>query len=144
MVSVLMKHRRGRKIRGAARERCDKMIELFGVDVSNYDIVRGFRANDSYFQFTADFVTDTISLDTLTKSISAGKLGCQGCVKSERAYRQLVTRAEPLAIADTDFAVYHNRYVAKDSAARALANAYADELQSGKLLSDILRERGGL
>lgn len=143
-VSVLMTHRRGRKIRGAARERCEKMIELFGIDAAQHDIIRGFRANDSYFQFTADFVTDTISLDTLVKSISAGNLGYQVCVKSERAYLQLNAQAEPIKIADTEFSVCHDRYMMKDSSARALANAYAGELQSGKLLSDILRERGVL
>jgi hypothetical protein len=141
-VSVLMTHRRGRKIRGAARERCERMIGLFGVDVSQYDVVRGFRANDSYFQFTADFVTDTISLDTLKKSISAGNLGCQVCIKSEKAYRQLGECVDLLKISDAQFAVCHERYVVKDAEARALANAYADERQTGQLLSDILRERG--
>jgi hypothetical protein len=143
-VSVLMMHRRSRKIRGAAFERCEKMIKLFGIDISLYDVIRGFRADDSYFQFTTDFVTDTISLDTLKKSITLGNLGYQVCIKSEKAYGQLGENVDLISIIDSDFAIYHDRYIDKDSHARALANDYAGELQSGKLLSDILREHGAI
>jgi hypothetical protein len=143
-VSVLMMHRRGRKIRGAALERCNKMIELYGIDVTQFDVIRGFRADDSYFQFTTDFVTDTISLDTLKKSISAGGLGYQVCIKSEKAYRQLGGKSERIKIADDEFKFYHDSYVSKDSVARKLADGYAGDLQSGQLLSDILRARAVL
>jgi hypothetical protein len=63
-VSILMSYRRGKRIRSAALERCLNLIEKYGVDVEKYDVIRGFRADDSYFQFTADFVTDTIVRDS--------------------------------------------------------------------------------
>ncbi|MDR0446476.1 MAG: DUF3990 domain-containing protein [Oscillospiraceae bacterium] len=138
-VSVLMTHRRGKKIRGAALERCNQMIELFGVDVSAYDVIRGFRANDSYFQFTTDFVTDTITLETLMKSIVTGDLGKQVCVKSETAYRRLGRHIDVLSISGADYERYHRRYISKDSAARTLASEYTNEPQTGQLLSDILK-----
>jgi hypothetical protein len=138
-VSILMSHRRSKKIRGAALERCDKMIERYGIDVNSYDLIRGFRANDSYFQFTADFVTDTITLDTLMKSIVTGDLGLQVCVKSEKAYRQLGVCVDIVTISGTDYERYHNRYLAKDLDARKLANDYSNEPQTGRLLSDILK-----
>ena len=47
-----------------------------------YDIIRGFRANGSYFQFTTDFVTDTITPETLIKSIAVGDLGKQVGIKA--------------------------------------------------------------
>jgi hypothetical protein len=34
---------------------------------------------------------------------------------------------------------YHERYLAKDSDARVLANSYTNEQQVGRLLSDILK-----
>jgi len=138
-VSVLMAHRRSKKIRGAALERCNKMIERYGLDVSKYDLIRGFRANDSYFQFTTDFVTDTITLETLIKSIVAGDLGMQVCVKSEKAYSQLGKHIDVIAISGTDYEQYHNRYLTKDSDARTFANNYSNEPQIGRLLSDILK-----
>ena len=138
-MSVLMTHRRSKKIRGAALERCDKMIERYGMDLNGYDLIRGFRANDSYFQFTADFVTDTITLETLMKSIVAGNLGKQVCVKSEKAYRQLGKCVGVKTISGEDYWRYHNSYLTKDYDARVLANKYSSEPQAGRLLSDILK-----
>jgi len=138
-VSVLMTHRRGRKIRGAALERCNRLIERYGVNVNAYDIIKGYRANDSYFQFTTDFITDTISLDTLMKSIVAGDLGMQVCIKSEKAYRELGNCIEVIELVGADYERYHNRYLANDSDARKIANDYSNEPQTGRLLSDILK-----
>ena len=138
-VSVLMTHRRSKKIRGAALERCNKMIKRYGIDVSEYDLIRGYRANDSYFQFTADFVTDTITLEVLMKSIVAGDLGKQVCVKSEKAFKQLGKQVDVVTISGADYERYHNRYLTKDSDARMLANHYSSEPQVGRLLSDVLK-----
>ncbi|MDR1578747.1 MAG: DUF3990 domain-containing protein [Synergistaceae bacterium] len=137
-ISILMAHRRSRKIRGAALERCNRMIERYGIDINSYDVIRGFRANDSYFQFTADFVTDTITIETLMKSIIAGDLGLQVCVKSGRAYRQMEKCADVIAINGAEYDYYHNRYLSKDSDARKLADDYSNEAQVGQLLSEIL------
>ena len=138
-VSVLMAHRRSRKIRGAALERCNKMIERYGIDVNEYDLISGFRANDSYFQFTTDFVTDTITIETLMRSIVAGDLGKQICVKSEEAYRRLGECAYVIPIVGEEYERCRNRYLAKDSDARALADGYSSVPQSGRLLSEILK-----
>jgi hypothetical protein len=138
-VSVLMTHRRSKRIRGAALERCERMIERYGIDTEDCDVIRGFRANDSYFQFTADFVTDTITVETLMKSIVAGNLGMQVCVKSERAYNRLKKHADTLVISGAEYIEYHNRYASRDSYARKLAADYSGEPQNGLLLSDILR-----
>jgi hypothetical protein len=115
------------------------IIEQYGVDLSGYDIIRGFRANDSYFQFTTDFVTDTITLETLMKSIITGDLGKQVCVKSEKAYRQLSKCLDVITISGEDYEMYHNHYFTKDSEARILASNYSNEPQVGRLLSDILK-----
>jgi hypothetical protein len=134
-----MTHRRGKKIRGAALERCNRMIERYGVDVNAYDIIRGYRANDSYFQFATDFVTDTITLETLMKSNIAGNLGMQVCIKSEQAYRQIGKCVEVYELSAADYEQCHNRYLSKDSDARKMASDYSNEPQSGRLLSDILK-----
>ena len=138
-VSILMAHRRSKKIRGAALERCNKMIEQYGKGVNDYDFIRGFRANDSYFQFTTDFVTDTITLETLKKSIVAGGLGKQICIKSEKAYLQLGRCVDVVELCGENYERYLNRYLIKDSDARTLASTYSKEPQVGQLLSDILK-----
>ena len=138
-VSVLIAHRRSKRIRGAALERCDKLIERYGIDVNSYDLIRGYRANDSYFQFTTDFVTDTITLETLMRSIVVGDLGKQVCIKSEKAYQQLGKHVDVIPISGADYERYHSRYQAKDADARSLASDYSNEPQVGQLLSAILK-----
>ncbi|MDR1656782.1 MAG: DUF3990 domain-containing protein [Deltaproteobacteria bacterium] len=142
-VSILMSHRRSKRIRGAALERCNKMIERYGIDVGGYDLIRGFRADDSYFQFTLDFMTDTITLENLMKSLVAGNLGFQVCVKSEKAYQRLGKCTNIIHVSGADYERYHNRYLTKDFEARKLAKDYSDEPQVGQLLSDILKEDAG-
>jgi hypothetical protein len=137
-VSILMSYRRGKRIRGAALERCLSLIDKYCIDVEKYDVIRGFRADDSYFQFTADFVTDTITLDTLAKSIKAGNLGYQICIKSEKAYQNL-NKISVFEIAADEYEMYHNLYITKDSLARKLAENNSNEKQTGKLLSEILK-----
>jgi hypothetical protein len=138
-VSILMSYRRGKRIRGAALERCLNLIERYSINIEKYDVVRGFRANDSYFQFTADFVTDTITLETLSRSIKAGDLGYQVCIKSEKAYQNL-KMIDTIIIRDAEYLGYHNLYMTKDKNARQLAENYSNEKQTGMLLSEILKE----
>jgi hypothetical protein len=138
-VSVLMAHRMSKRIRGAAKERTEQLIAHFGIDVKYFDIIKGYRANDSYFQFTTDFVTDTITDDTLSKSIKLGNLGYQICIRSEAAIKSLKL-LEIIKIAGAEYDDCKNRYAENDRAAREIADNYSKNKQSGKLLSDILRE----
>jgi hypothetical protein len=73
------------------------------------------------------------------KSIIAGDLGIQVCLKSEQAYRQLSQCQAPIELSGVEYEYYHNRYSTKDSDARKLANNYSSEPQVGHLLSDILK-----
>ena len=52
-------------------------------------MIRGYRADDSYFSFAQDFVAGTISLEKLSEAMRLGKLGEQIVLKSEKAFRQI-------------------------------------------------------
>ena len=56
------------------------------IDVSKYDIVIGYRADDSYFRFPEAFVRSEITLESLNKIFKAGDLGKQYVLISERAF----------------------------------------------------------
>jgi hypothetical protein len=138
-VSILMAHRISKRIRGAAKERAEQLISHFGIDVTKYDIITGYRANDSYFQFTTDFVTDTITDETLKKSIKLGNLGYQICLRTDAAIKDLKL-IDVIKIEGAEYGTFHNSYVLNDHNARDIAENYSREKQSGRLLSDILRE----
>ena len=59
------------------------------IDIEQYDIVIGYRADDSYFSFARDFVNNTISVRQLSKAMELGQLGKQVVVISQKAYSEL-------------------------------------------------------
>lgn len=59
------------------------------VNVSDYDVVIGYRADDSYFRFPESFVRSEITLESLNKIFQAGELGKQYVLISERAFNLL-------------------------------------------------------
>lgn len=58
----------------------------FLIDISPYDVIKGYRADDSYFSFARDFVAGTISLKKLSNAMHLGKLGEQIVLKSRKAF----------------------------------------------------------
>ena len=63
--------------------------EVFLIDISEYDVIIGYRADDSYFSFAQDFVSGVISLQKLSKAMRLGKLGEQIVLKSRKAFDNL-------------------------------------------------------
>ncbi len=61
--------------------------ENFGVDYAKYDVIKGYRADDSYFTFAQDFLNNMISLGTLEKALELGCLGEQTVLKSRKAFK---------------------------------------------------------
>jgi hypothetical protein len=58
-------------------------------NLSPYDAIKGYRADDSYFAFSLDFLNNTISLRQLKAAMHLGNLGMQIMVKSKKAFREL-------------------------------------------------------
>ena len=63
--------------------------ENFLPDISAYDVIIGYRADDSYFSFAQDFVSGVISLQKLAHAMRLGKLGEQIVLKSQKAFAQI-------------------------------------------------------
>lgn len=63
--------------------------ENFLPDISAYDVIIGYRADDSYFSFAQDFVSSVISLQKLAQAMRLGKLGEQIVLKSPKAFAQI-------------------------------------------------------
>lgn len=65
------------------------LIENFSVDYSEYDVIRGYRADDSYFSFANAFLNNTISLQKLNSAMALGKLGEQIVLKSKKSFEHI-------------------------------------------------------
>lgn len=54
-----------------------------------YDLIKGYRADDSYFAFARAFINNQINISDLEKAMRLGKLGEQIVIKSQKAFAQL-------------------------------------------------------
>ena len=63
--------------------------EKYLINVNQYDVVIGYRADDSYFHFPEAFVRSEITLNSLKKIFESGKLGKQYVLISERAFKNI-------------------------------------------------------
>lgn len=64
-------------------------LEKFYIDVSDYDVVIGYRADDSYFKFPIRFISNDLAFDDLHDIFMSGNLGVQYAFMSERAIKLL-------------------------------------------------------
>lgn len=85
-LAVLASNRTYWQRNSIAEEAKNFLQQHFHVDVNEYDIVKGYRADDSYFSFAQDFVSGTISLQQLEQAMYLGKLGEQWMLRSEAAF----------------------------------------------------------
>lgn len=62
------------------------MIDNFGINVNAYDVIIGYRADDSYFDYAESFLNNSITVEQLAKAMKLGKLGEQIVIKSQYAF----------------------------------------------------------
>ena len=75
-LAELMKHRDAADTK-RYRMLAAKFIEKYGIDVSSYDVIKGWRADASYFYIAKEFVRDNIDVEILEELLSLGGLGIQ-------------------------------------------------------------------
>lgn len=66
------------------------LTQNFFIDISNYDLIKGYRADDSYFSFAQAFLSNQISYSQLQASMKLGKLGEQIVLKSQKAFNAII------------------------------------------------------
>ena len=115
-----------------------KFIEKYGIDSSDYDVIKGWRANASYFYIAKEFVRDNIDMDILEELLSLGGLGIQYCIKTVLAYSKLHELHEDLY--SVDYQEFNKKYNTRDVSARTkmreLVNSDANKVT--KVFSTLL------
>lgn len=104
--------------------------ESFLIDISEYDVIIGYRADDSYFSFAQDFVAGAISLRKLSEAMHLGLLGEQIVLKSKKAFQQISFISAEEASAE----IYYSKKYQRDLAAR---RAYRNTKSSPDDINDI-------
>ena len=114
-LAELMKHRDAADSK-RYRVLAVKFIEKYGIDTASYDVIKGWRADASYFYIAKEFVRDNIDNEILEELLSLGGLGIQYCIKTELAYSKLHEIKE--AIIRVDYEEFNNKYNHRDIEAR--------------------------
>ena len=93
----------------------DFLFSLFNRDTNSYDVVCGWRADDSYFRVVNQLLGDALSLSLLEEALRLGDFGIQYCCRSEKAFANLKVAAPPERV---PYAQYSRAYHRRDTAAR--------------------------
>lgn len=88
-IAILLKFRTFDLSNDISIQAKEYLLKNFYIDVNNYDIVIGFRADDSYFSFARDFVSNTIPVRKLSQAMELGQPGKQVVIVSELAFSKL-------------------------------------------------------
>ncbi len=138
-IALLLQYRSFKLDSEIAIDARDHIIRNYAVDLSEYDVVIGYRANDSYFQYAESFVSNTLPLRSLNRALRLGKLGEQTVIISPKGFERLQF-AEAYTV---DKSIYFPKYLDRDIRAR---DTYRNEIKKSKsyrndlFVLDILRE----
>ena len=114
-LAILMDNRIGRLSSPIEKRGREYLLQNFLPDYRKYDVIIGYRADDSYFSFARAFVSNTISLSQLEYAMKLGKLGKQIVLISEKAFDHI--RFLDYTISDSS--IYYAKKKVRDEQARA-------------------------
>lgn len=136
-IAVLVEHRLFSIKTPVARRAKRYLVENFSVNVNAFDVVTGYRADDSYFDYAESFLNNGITVEQLARAMRLGKLGEQIVLKSRFAFSKLHYEGFEVADRETYFCL---RKARNDEANRV----YMEMLEEGDglYIQDIMR--GGI
>ena len=136
-IALLVEHRSFRKDTAIAVGACKYLHDHFLPDTDACDVIRGWRADDSYFSYARAFVNNTITVEQLRRAMKLGNLGEQTVLKSERAFKTIHYAGFERA----PLALYGPLAKERDEAARAqYRELLAENPFEGIRIVDIVRE----
>jgi len=94
----ILRHRRPQKseeFKRSYRDYSSWLNNKYGVDLCGYDVVCGWRADDSYFRIVEALIGNELVVDLLEKALRLGDLGLQYCLKTKKAYGSLTVVKHP-------------------------------------------------
>lgn len=138
-LTLLIEYRKFRVTTPSMKKSVQWLRDNFHIDIENYDIIRGYRADDSYFSFARAFLNNEISLEQLSRAMRLGDLGEQIVLKSKKAFNAV--KFISFEVADNN--VYYTKRKHRDDEAK---NAYFRELEEDLMDGIYIRDliKGGV
>lgn len=137
-IAILVEHRLF-SIKNPVAGRAKRyLIENFSVNVNAFDLIIGYRADDSYFDYAESFLNNGITVEQLAQAMRLGKLGEQIVIKSPFTFSNL--KYEGFTVAEKE-QYYVSRKSRNDEANRLYFEMLEQE-SDGLYMQDIIR--GGI
>ena len=137
-IAILVEHRLFSIATPVARRAKRYLIDHFSLNVNAYDVITGYRADDSYFDYAEAFINNTITVEQLAQAMQLGKLGEQIVLKSEFAFSKLTYQGYTVAEANSYFTKRQDR----NTEASGLYFQMLEQETDGLYIQDIIR--GGI
>ena len=137
-IAVLVEHRLFSIKTPVARRAKQYLIDNFSINVNAFDIITGYRADDSYFDYAENFLNNGISVEQLARAMKLGKLGEQIVIKSQFAFSRLQFEGFDVAEKEEFYVLRKSR----DDEANRLYLEMLEEESDGLYIQDIIR--GGI
>lgn len=137
-IAVLVEHRLFSLKTPVARRAKKYLIDNFSINVNAYDVITGYRADDSYFDYAESFLNNAISVEQFARAMRLGKLGEQIVIKSQYAFSCLRYKGFEIAKKEE----YYDHRKARDDNANQMYLAMFEEESDGLYIQDIIR--GGI
>ncbi len=137
-IAVLVEHRLFSIKTPVAHRAKRYLIDNFGINTNAYDLVTGYRADDSYFDYAESFLNNGISVEQLARAMHLGKLGEQVVLKSKFAFSRI--QFEGFDVAEKE--EFYVLRKARDDEANQHYFGMLEEESDGLYIQDIIR--GGI
>ncbi len=137
-IAVLVEHRLFSIKTPVAHRAKRYLIDNFGINVNAYDLITGYRADDSYFDYAESFLNNGISVEQLARAMRLGKLGEQVVLKSKFAFSSI--QFEGFDVAEKE--EFYVLRKARDDEANQHYLEMIEEESDGLYIQDIIR--GGI
>ena len=136
-LAILLNNRKIRYSSPIEKMTAEYLMEHYMPDVTGYDVITGYRADDSYFSFARAFLSNTITIQQLAGAMKLGELGMQVFIKSKAAFEHLSFVEAEMVSGD----VYFLKRIDRDVSAREAFDRMLEEgVTEGIFARDILRE----
>ena len=112
------------------------LLKNFLLNTEEYDVIIGYRADDSYFSFARDFLSNVIYLEKLNEAMRLGKLGIQIFLKSKKAFEKIrFIKSEVV-----NHNIYYSKRINRDIKARRDYVSSKSSVTKGLYILNILQE----
>ena len=119
-LAVLSKHRSAAKSKKCKLNEKKLIDKYYDKEIENYDVIIGYRADDSFFSFAKQAIRGEVDISLLDEIMRQGKLGYQVFLQSERAFEKIkeIEMNEDGYYREVDYQKYSTLYNSRDTKAR--------------------------